>query len=434
MRTLLKNSLAFLLALMPVLAFAQQAPLIMNVGARQTTSLDGQWKTIVDPFENGYYDYRLKPYDGGYAQDKTYSDKTQLQEYDFETDKLLFVPGDWNTQRPQLYYYEGTVWYRKHFEYSLQPGKRLFVNFGAANYEAIVWLNGKRLGQHVGGFTPFNYEITNLLKDGTNSLVVKVDNKRRPEAVPTVNADWWNFGGITRPVTLVEMPSTYIRDYYVQLQKNDKNMIEGWVQLDGSAKEQKVVLDIPELKINKAYLNILEQYQKDQSPKNKKDVVSFVKYKLNSARSFIDAVQQRNNTLMLTMTAIVQFQKQFFLTGDETMLKPMILKDIADITGLDVSTISRVSNSKYVQTWFGIYALKDFFTGSMQTTSGEEVSTGELKNMLKKLVDDEDKKKPLTDDELVILMEKAGYQIARRTVAKYRQMLDIPVARLRREI
>ena len=127
---------------------------------------------------------------------------------------------------------------------------------------------------------------------------------------------------------------------------------------------------------------------------------------------------------MLTMTAIVQFQKQFFLTGDETMLKPMILKDIADITGLDVSTISRVSNSKYVQTWFGIYALKDFFTGSMQTTSGEEVSTGELKNMLKKLVDDEDKKKPL----------KAGYQIARRTVAKYRQMLDIPVARLRREI
>ena len=132
MKTLLKNSLTFLLMLMPVLAFAQQAPQIMNVSARQTTSLDGQWKTIVDPFENGYYDYRLKPYDGGYAQDKTYSDKTKLQEYDFETDKLLFVPGDWNTQRPQLYYYEGTVWYRKHFEYSLQPGKRLFLNFGPA--------------------------------------------------------------------------------------------------------------------------------------------------------------------------------------------------------------------------------------------------------------------------------------------------------------
>ena len=192
--------------------------------------------------------------------------------------------------------------------------------------------------------------------------------------------------------------------------------------------------DIPELRINKSYLNILDQYQKGESAKNKKDVVSFVKYKLSSAKSFIDAVQQRNNTLMLTMTAIVQFQKQFFLTGDEGMLRPMILKDIADITGLDVSTISRVSNSKYVQTWFGIYALKDFFSGSMQTTSGEEVSTGELKGVLKSLVDEEDKKKPLTDDELVSLMEEKGYQIARRTVAKYRQMLDIPVARLRREI
>ena len=179
---------------------------------------------------------------------------------------------------------------------------------------------------------------------------------------------------------------------------------------------------------------MLEQYQKGESAKNKRDVITFVKDKLNSAKSFIDAVQQRNNTLMLTMTAIVQFQKEFFLTGDKNLLKPMILKDISDITGLDVSTISRVSNSKYVQTWFGIYALKDFFSGSMQTTSGEEVSTGELKNALKALIDEEDKKKPLTDDELVALMEKKGYQIARRTVAKYRQMLDIPVARLRREI
>lgn len=192
--------------------------------------------------------------------------------------------------------------------------------------------------------------------------------------------------------------------------------------------------DIPELKLNKSYLNLLDGYQKGQSSKDKKDVVSFIKYKLSSARSFIDAVQQRNNTLMLTMTAIVQFQRQFFLTGDENFLKPMILRDISDITGLDVSTVSRVSNSKYIQTWFGIYSLKFFFTGSMQTTAGEEVSTGELKNELKSIVDQEDKKKPLTDDELVDLMQKRGYQIARRTVAKYRQMLDIPVARLRREI
>lgn len=232
-------------------AFAQQVPQIVNVNGRKSISLDGQWKTIVDPFENGYYDYRLQPYDGGYAQDKTYSDKTRLQEYDFETDKSLSVPGDWNTQRPQLYYYEGTIWYRKHFEYDLQPGKRLFLNFGAVNYEAIVWLNGKRIGRHVGGFTPFHFEITNLLRKGVNSLVVKVDNKRLPEGVPTVNADWWNFGGITRSVTLIETPSTYIRDYYIQLKKDDKQTIEGWIQLDGGMAEQKVALDIPELKIRK---------------------------------------------------------------------------------------------------------------------------------------------------------------------------------------
>ncbi|MCC8174746.1 MAG: RNA polymerase factor sigma-54 [Odoribacter sp.] len=192
--------------------------------------------------------------------------------------------------------------------------------------------------------------------------------------------------------------------------------------------------NIPELRLNKSYLNLLDKYQAENQSKNKKDVVSFVKYKLNSAKSFIDAVQQRNNTLMLTMTAIIQFQKAFFLTGDKNQLKPMILKDIADITGLDVSTISRVSNSKYIQTWFGIYSLKGFFSGSMQMASGEEVSTGELKEVLKNIVAGENKRKPYTDDELVEIMEEKGYKIARRTIAKYRQMLDIPVARLRREI
>lgn len=190
----------------------------------------------------------------------------------------------------------------------------------------------------------------------------------------------------------------------------------------------------PELKINKSYLNLLDSYQNGQSVKDKRDVSNFIKYKLNAAKSFIDAVHQRNHTLMLTMTAIVQLQKQFFLTGDDNLLKPMILRDVADITGLDVSTVSRVSNAKYVQTWFGIYSLKDFFSGSMQTSSGEEVSTGELRNVLKGIVDAEDKNKPLTDDELVDKMKKKGYKIARRTIAKYRQMLDIPVARLRREI
>lgn len=206
------------------------------------------------------------------------------------------------------------------------------------------------------------------------------------------------------------------------------DMVDGELQLSLNSG------DIPELRLNKSYLGLLENYQKGALSREKKDVVSFVKYKLSSARSFIDAVQQRNNTLILTMTAIVQFQKYFFQTGDESKLKPMILRDIADITGLDVSTISRVSNSKYIQTWFGIYSLKQFFSGSMPTNSGEEVSTGEIKNVLKDIVEGEDKRKPYTDDELVELMDKNGYQIARRTIAKYRQLLDIPVARLRREV
>lgn len=238
---------------LPSIVIAQENIQIMNVSNRDVTSLDGQWKTIVDPFENGYYDYRLRPSDGGYAQDRTYSDKTMLQEYNFETDKLLFVPGDWNTQRPELYYYEGTIWYRKRFSYNLEEGKRLFLNFAAVNYEAIVWLNGERLGSHIGGFTPFNFEITDKLKAGENSLVVKVDNKRKPEAVPTVNSDWWNFGGITRPVSLVEMPSTFIQDYYLQLKKNNKNVIEGWVQLNGTDKAQNITVNIPELKLKKNY-------------------------------------------------------------------------------------------------------------------------------------------------------------------------------------
>ncbi|MFI3299621.1 MAG: glycoside hydrolase family 2 TIM barrel-domain containing protein [Rikenellaceae bacterium] len=232
--------------------YAQQTVNIMNIADRNTTSLDGLWQTLVDPFENGYYDYRLQPYDGGYAQDKSYKkeDRTNtLQEYSFDGADELFVPGDWNTQKPELYYYEGTVWYRKRFEYNLEEGNRLFLNFGAANYETIVWLNGERLGSHIGGFTGFNFEITDKLSDGENSLVVKVDNKRKPEAVPTVNTDWWNFGGITRPVTLIETPSTFIESYYVQLDKDDTRTIEGWVRLNGTQKNQTVKVEIPELKI-----------------------------------------------------------------------------------------------------------------------------------------------------------------------------------------
>lgn len=228
-------------------------PQIINVSARSTVSLDGIWKTIVDPYENGYYNYRMKPLDAAksyFADNDFDKDRTKLFEYNFNTDGTLQVPGDWNTQRPQLYYYEGTVWYRNIFRYSPEPGRRVFVYFGAANYEAVVGLNGEKIGRHTGGFTPFNFEITDKVREGDNSLIVKVDNKRHADGVPTVNSDWWNYGGLTRSVMLVETPETFIRDYFVHLKKDDAGKIDGWIQLDGKDASQTVVVGIPELKIS----------------------------------------------------------------------------------------------------------------------------------------------------------------------------------------
>jgi beta-glucuronidase len=246
----LKQSLLIMISSISFSIAGQTYPQLINVAGRNTTSLDGFWKTIVDPYENGYYDYRRKPLPNGFGNDIDIIDKSVLQEYNFATDKTLFVPGDWNTQRAELYYYEGTVWYRKRFDYKPAAENRQFLHFAAVNYEAIVFLNGKEIGKHIGGFTPFNFEVSGMLKSGENSIVVKVDNKRLPEGVPTINTDWWNYGGITRQVNLIETPSTMIRDYYVQLKKSDKNTISGWVQLDGKQNIQKVRIEIPELQIS----------------------------------------------------------------------------------------------------------------------------------------------------------------------------------------
>ena len=195
--------------------------------------------------------------------------------------------------------------------------------------------------------------------------------------------------------------------------------------------------NVPELRVSREYSNLLQGYSgnKKSMSSDDKNAVLFVKQKLDSARWFIDAIKQRQSTLMHTIEAIVNYQQAYFLSGgDEALLNPMILKDIADVTGLDISTVSRVANSKYVQTPFGIFPLKFFFSEGLQTDSGEEVSTREIKKILQECVEGESKRKPLTDDELAAILQEKGYQIARRTVAKYREQLNIPVARLRKEL
>jgi len=191
----------------------------------------------------------------------------------------------------------------------------------------------------------------------------------------------------------------------------------------------------PELRLSSAYSEMLHSYSREKNQKKEmKDAVLFVKQKIDSARWFIDAIKQRQNTLLLTMNAILEYQQEYFIDGDETKLKPMILKDVAEMTGLDISTVSRVANSKFVQTHFGIFPLKFFFSEGLQTDSGEEVSTREIKRILQDCIENEEKRKPLTDESLTDILQDKGYLIARRTVAKYREQLNIPVARLRREI
>jgi len=249
-----KVLLALLCCLASAGAPARAEMVIANVFARPSTSLNGQWHVIVDPYDTGYFDYRHHPYDeaakisGGFALDHQPADKSELVEYNFDTSPTLAVPGDWNSQDDKLFYYEGSVWYRTKFDVkTTAPGHRRFVYFGAANYAADVYLNGKKLGRHLGGFTPFAYEITGLTSPKGNSLVVRVNNVRHAEGVPTVNTDWWNYGGLTRDVLLVDEPATFIANFLVRLKPGTTNTIEARVQLDGPEREETVKVSFPSL-------------------------------------------------------------------------------------------------------------------------------------------------------------------------------------------
>ena len=244
-------------------SLAAQEKLLINTYNRSVTSLNGYWKYIVDPYENGFYNYRYQPFEnqknpgnGAYFTNAKAKSPSDLIEYDFDASDSLHVPGDWNTQKEKLYYYEGTIWYKKSFDYiKRKNSNRVFVYFEAANYQADVYLNGKKLGRHTGGFTPFNFEVTQLLKDTDNFLVVKVDNKRIKEGVPTLNTDWWNYGGLTRGVKLMETASNFIQDYFIQLDPKNKNHIAGHIALSGKdIALKKIQLQIPDLKIRKTFI------------------------------------------------------------------------------------------------------------------------------------------------------------------------------------
>ena len=251
-----------LLSVFCVSTILAQEELLINTYNRKSTSLNGQWKYIIDPYENGFYDYRYRPFEkqknpsrSAFFMNSKAKNKADLIEYDFDKMDDITIPGDWNTQKEQLLYYEGTVWFKKSFDYKKsKKDNRVFVYFGASNYETDVYLNGKKLGKHIGGFTPFNFEITELLKEKDNFLVVKVDNKRHKDAVPTLNTDWWNYGGITRDVKLIETPDTFIKDYFIQLNPKVFTTIRGEISLGGTKLgSQKITLSIPELNIKETY-------------------------------------------------------------------------------------------------------------------------------------------------------------------------------------
>ena len=238
-------------AVLPQVVAAESLPLIQNVNAYETMSLNGEWNYIVDVQEEGYYDYRMKPMQWGFFQNAKPQRPEDLIEYDFDKSPTMQIPGDWNTQDERLFFYEGTVWFKKSFQAVPMQECRTLLYFGAVNYHCHVWVNGKKAGEHIGGFTPFNFDISDLLIEGENTVIVKVDNKRHAEDVPTQIFDWWNYGGITRDVMLVKVLPVYLEDYNLQLTSLEGRQLAFSVKLNKAEADHTVTLNIPELKLKK---------------------------------------------------------------------------------------------------------------------------------------------------------------------------------------
>ena len=249
-----KILLSLIAVMMTIAVKAQEVPQLANVLSRETMSLNGAWHYIVDVQEEGYYDYRMNPTQWGFFRNAKPQKPEDLIEYDFDKAATMQIPGDWNTQDERLFFYEGTVWFKTSFRAQVPiENCRTLLYFGAVNYDCRVWVNGRAAGHHIGGFTPFNFDVTDMLKNGENTVIVKVDNKRKAEAIPTQIFDWWNYGGITRDVLVVKVPETYIENYKLELQKADVNAkqreITMTVHLNKPEVGQTLTLTIPELKV-----------------------------------------------------------------------------------------------------------------------------------------------------------------------------------------
>ena len=241
--------LATLLLATPVVA-QTNATLLVDIDHRPATSLNGDWHVIVDQYATGLYDFHQKLRNDGFFMNAPFDHSGNPQDYNFANAGTLKVPGDWNTQRPDLLYYEGPIWYEKDFIFIPRPDARTFLHFGAANYRTFVWVNTKKVCEHEGGFTPFDCDVTSALKGGNNFVVISVDNTRIADGVPTLQTDWWNYGGLTRDISLVTVPEQFIDDYDLHLSRTDHNLVEGYVHVEGALPGIPVTVDIPELHAN----------------------------------------------------------------------------------------------------------------------------------------------------------------------------------------
>ena len=355
MRQIKKVLFAFVGVLLPAMAAADTLPVIQNVNAYESLSLNGEWNYIVDVQEEGYYDYRMNPTPWGFFRNAKPQKPEDLIEYDFDKSPTMQIPGDWNTQDERLFFYEGTVWFKKSFIAEMRNEElvmrnddfteggnnglqgnhnssflishsslRVLLYFGAVNYDCRVWVNGKEAGHHVGGFTPFNFDVTEMLKEGENTVIVKVDNKRHAEDVPTLIFDWWNYGGITRDVKLVKVTPVYIEDYNVQMVSLEGRRLAFSARLSKAEAGHTVTIDIPELKLKKAVTTDadgrVQMFAKFKpqlwSPENPK--LYQVNISLDNATTITDEIGFRT---------IETRDKQILLNGQPIFLKGISIHD-----------------------------------------------------------------------------------------------------------